>query len=176
MNKKAEAERIIMFIPVLIFVVIIMAGFLFLSVGATLIKTPKPQEVSFTKFAKDNLLLEPVEVEFPNSEKKEILLFDAIYKCLNEDISLSLLLPALAKFIDEENKCIVISIRDEHLVAHLQEGQVKTSFYESAHFYNIWDSLGYNIRIYDEPSTFKHTLRINEKNYQILAYRGGCTR
>lgn len=86
MNKKATylGTGIISF-PVLIILVIIMALFIIISMGATFfLEKPVPEVLSVTP-AQENLLLQTINVKLNDGTKKEMLVFDAVNLLFNVD-------------------------------------------------------------------------------------------
>lgn len=176
-NRKAQVEWLIPAIPIFIIIFLIMALFVFLSAAAGVIKGPKAGIAQSIRVPDDSLLFRTIEVQFPQQQKKEVLIIDAIHESLSKKISISSLHQTLAKFIQGEIKCAIISVDTDHIAAyyHPSINEVKTEFFESGDkLYETLDNLGYKIRIHQLKDTMRYDIVVNEKKHQILAYYGKC--
>lgn len=174
-NKKAQLGKIIASFPVLIIVTLIMAIFLYVAAFSSVFKPSTPTSVS-VNIENTNLLLQPIEINFPDG-KKEVLILDAVSEKLNNKINANVLLDSLASLVKGDNKCAIISTGNDYYLAYLlpADNKVRTDALQgSDKLLNTLETLHYNLRMHDSPQTSVSFLTINNEKIKVMAYIGKC--
>ena len=162
MNKKAQLGKIITTLPVLIFIILIMAVFVALSAGAFVFKGKYPPSPAGFTLTQDNLLFNMIEVKLKDSTVKKILVLDAVAKTIKDEIKKEELTNALKPLLSSQNNCAFVSV-DGGIIA-------QTAQYKKGTFEEI-KKFGNNI---DSEEITRKTITLGGKEYRIEAYYGAC--
>jgi len=106
-NRRAQIGKGIVFLPVLLFIIMIMAAYLFVVAGS-LIKQPAPINPESVSLTDNDILLKKIDISI-NEKETEMLILDAYILYENKKIEKNMLYEKLKSLISDENRCLVIS-------------------------------------------------------------------
>ncbi len=109
-NKKAQLDKIITTLPVLILIFIIMGIFIILATSITLLGD-SPSEIkphSSTFYELDGLLTKPVQVKLSSGQTEEMMVLDAFLLATEKRIEQDSLREELKKLLKEEGDCVLL--------------------------------------------------------------------
>ncbi len=157
-NKKAQLGKGIMSLPVMIIIIVIMGIFIFLSASASLFNSDTFSAAD-SIHPESSLLLKTIQIEL-NSQKQQVLVFDAVTLMLNGYIPPEQIRTQLEPLVTKENNCLMLRDGSEIIIGVIYVNDAK-------------------LRIKDTTmlpgGAEQHiTIWARNKNHEISSYFGKC--
>lgn len=175
-GKRGQVDKIISTFPVMLLVFLLMAVFLFLSVGAKGIKQPAFPEITINVQKGDNLLLKEIEISMDEQTKK-MFVFDAVILVESGEIKRDDVEKAILELSKREGKCAILikGHTDKILITR------KNYFYTDYdwRFNNGWEFY-YDEAPYREKGLLNFiSVNLNKpenkrEDVRLIYYYGGC--